>query len=100
MFQRLASKFTLVDLDKRDVWPRATDWRAEKADAVLEWANERMGKGTWPWEDYKELLELVILYLGKWNLFLINLQVCFAIWSTTKKYYAMFEIFVSPAGSL
>ena len=36
----------------------------EEAEAVLAWAQDQLAKGTWPREDYKELLELMIVYLG------------------------------------
>jgi hypothetical protein len=36
-------------------------WAAEE---VLAWAEDHLKKGTWPGSDYKELLELVIIWLG------------------------------------
>ena len=34
------------------------------ARSVLSWASEQQGRKTWPREDYRELLELVIVSLG------------------------------------
>ena len=40
------------------------DWRYQKANEILIWADYHRENATWPREDYRELLELVVLYLG------------------------------------
>ena len=46
-------------------WPgNMEDWRYQKANEILIWADYHMENATWPREDYRELLELVVLYLG------------------------------------
>lgn len=60
-------KFGFIYLDDRTLWKwpnSAQDWRHQRASDVLIWADEHMKKATWPREDYRELLELVVLYLG------------------------------------
>ena len=60
-------KVRMMNLDDRTVWtwPAHTlDWRHQKADKVLKWADDHMQKATWPREDYRELLELVVVFLG------------------------------------
>ena len=54
-----------MDLASRSVWKwPIRGWRNGKANEVLLWGNERMERGTWVREDYRELLELVVIYLG------------------------------------
>ena len=36
----------------------------EEAASVLAWAQEQLPKETWPSDDYKEMLELMMVYLG------------------------------------
>ena len=40
------------------------EWMQEEARAVLSWAEEELGKNTWPREDYRELLRLTVVCLG------------------------------------
>ena len=51
---------SLVKLDLSDAEP----WLLEHAHSVLTWANEHNATDTWPRSDYKELLQLSIMYLG------------------------------------
>ena len=44
-------------------WP-SRGWRCEKANQVLQWGDRMMQQGTWDIEDYRELLELIVIYLG------------------------------------
>ena len=68
LFKRLKKEWSelKIDLDKlRKIDLTALDSKLqEEAAAVLSWAQEELSKGTWPREDYKELLELMIVYLG------------------------------------
>ena len=40
------------------------EWFSAEAKEVLVWAEEAWQRNTWPRCDYRELLELVIIYLG------------------------------------
>ena len=67
LFKEFKSFFGFIDLDKRSlwVWPGSIrDWRSRRAKEVLLWADDHMQNATWPREDYRELLELVVTYLG------------------------------------
>ena len=39
-------------------------WRCETANQALQWDDRMMQQGTWDREDYQELLEPVVIYLG------------------------------------
>ena len=46
-------------------WPQdPNSWLYQQALAVLEWARQAMLNGTFPREDYRELLELIVKFLG------------------------------------
>ena len=46
-------------------WPvNQDDWRLQRAEEVLTWATTHMEIGTFPREDYRELIELVAIFLG------------------------------------
>ena len=46
-------------------WPDDEEnFMSQQANKVLEWADHQMTKGTFPREDYRELLELIVIYLG------------------------------------
>ena len=67
LFKEFKNFFGFIDLDKRLVWVRPNsvrDWRSRRADEVLHWADQHMEKATWPREDYRELLELVVTFCG------------------------------------
>ena len=67
LFKELQKFFGFIDLDKMTLWkwPKtARDWRHRRANEVLLWTDHHMQKATWPREDYRELLELVTVYLG------------------------------------
>ena len=66
LFKSFREVFEKIVLNDRALWnwPNEGDWRKEKASNVLEWATINMEKGTWIREDYRELLELVVIYLG------------------------------------
>ena len=66
LFTKFRKTFGFIDRDTREVWvwPNHGDWRYQRASDVLTWANYHMQEGTWPREDYRELLELVIIFLG------------------------------------
>ena len=55
-----------IDLDnlvKLDISSLDSELQKEAA-SVLAWAQAQLIKQTWPREDYKEMLELMIIYLG------------------------------------
>ena len=67
LFKTFKKQFPAFDLVERSVWEwpdNINDWRHEKAREVLLWAEFHMQHATWPREDYRELLELVTVYLG------------------------------------
>lgn len=67
LFKKFKEVFPTLSIDERMlwVWPVDTNsWRYEKAFDVLIWADEHMELATWAREDYRELLELVVLFLG------------------------------------
>ena len=66
LFVKFKKNFSFIDLDVKTVWvwPDENDWRHQRASDVLAWAEHHMSIGTWAREDYRELLELTVLYLG------------------------------------
>ena len=66
LFTKFRKTFSVIDRDAREVWvwPDDGDWRYQRALDVLTWADYHMREGTWPREDYRELLELVVIFLG------------------------------------
>lgn len=67
LFKDFKNFFSFIEVTKWSIWTRPNsirDWRCRRADEVLVWANEHMENTTWPREDYRELLELVVTYLG------------------------------------
>ena len=65
LFERFKEKFGFLDYSSRKVckWP-SRGWRCEKANQVLQWGDRVMQQGTWDREDYRKLLELVVISLG------------------------------------
>ena len=45
-------------------WSSSDTWLCEQAQIVLEWAMEQLKKKIFPRDDYKELLDLLIVWLG------------------------------------
>ena len=65
LFKRFKEKFGFLDLSSRKVWKWPSRGRRyEKANQVLQWGDRTMQQRTWDREDYRELLELVVIYLG------------------------------------
>ena len=67
LFKRFRDVFPTIDKLDRSTWEwpeDPNDWRHTKATSVLEWADKHMELGTWSREDYRELLELTVIYLG------------------------------------
>ena len=69
LFKRFKKLFPSLDRDRQQysTWKgpvNPSDWRSTKAATVLQWANNHMELGTWSREDYRELLELVVIFLG------------------------------------
>ena len=62
LFKLFKKKFNLIDITQleRWIWPANTDWRHQRAEDVLEWADLHMSQGTWPREDYREMVELTV----------------------------------------
>ena len=47
------------------VWHNHGDWSFQRASVdVLTWADYHMQEGTWPREDYREQLKLLVIFLG------------------------------------
>ena len=67
LFRRLAKEWHNMKIDYANLelfdFMSVPKWMANQAMQVLEWAQEHLRKGTWPREDYKELLQLVIVCL-------------------------------------
>ena len=65
LFKRFKEKFGFLNLSSRKVWKwPSRGCRCEKANQVLQWGDRMIQQGTWAIEDYRELLELVVIYLG------------------------------------
>ena len=68
LFKRLANQWESLEIDYKNLVTLDTDslplWMREEAETVLEWAREEYTKGTFPRADYKELLSLLIVFLG------------------------------------
>ena len=64
LFKRFKERIYFLDTSDRTVWawPNDGDWRHQTADVVLAWAH--IDCGTWEREDYQELLELIVIFLG------------------------------------
>ena len=41
------------------------DWLHQRGSEVLEWTVMHMQLATWPREDYRELIELTVIFLGR-----------------------------------
>ena len=67
-FKKLKDAWNSMDIDYSNLvkfdWTYADDWLCEKAKDTLEWAMHHLEKGTWPRDDYKELVQLMIVWLG------------------------------------
>lgn len=68
LFRRLKSEWHSLFIDYNDLvlfnYNSVPDWMEEEARAVLQWGEAELEKGTWPRDDYKEFLELVVVSLG------------------------------------
>ena len=68
LFRRLRSEWTSMSINystlKRFDYTNSSSWLCTQAKDVLAWAEVHLEKGTWPRDDYRELLELVIIWLG------------------------------------
>ena len=67
LFKRFKEIFENLEIENRTTWEwpeDSNDWRHQRATAVLSWADKHMQLATWPREDYRELLELVVMFLG------------------------------------
>lgn len=67
LFKEFKKLFGFINLEERTPWKWPSsirDWRHQRAKEVLIWAENHMEKATWPREDYRELLELVVIFLG------------------------------------
>jgi len=70
LFKHLAKSWPILQpsidynkLNKFD-WDECSTWMKEQAEVVLLWAVEKLKCNTFPRDDYKELLQLVIVWLG------------------------------------
>ena len=67
LFKQFNEIFQTLDLDNRTTWEwseDSNDWRHQCATSVISWADKHMQLATWPHEDYREMLELVVMFLG------------------------------------
>ena len=68
LFKKLRDAWNSLDIDYQNLnkfpWSTADPWMCDKALEVLDWAQYNQEKGTWPRDDYRELLELLIVWLG------------------------------------
>ena len=67
LFKRFQEIFENLQIENRTTWEwpeDSNDWRHQRATSVLSWADKHMQEATWPREDYRELLELVVMFLG------------------------------------
>ncbi len=65
LFKRLQDQWEQIDHDPTDLtlfdW-HCSEYVKEKADSVLNWGLECLERDTFPREDYRELIELVVIY--------------------------------------
>ena len=67
LFKDFKQVFGFINIEERTLWAwpvNQDDWRFQRADEVLVWATKHMEVGTFPREDYRELIELVAIFLG------------------------------------
>ena len=68
IFRRLKSEWYKIEIDYNNLskfdYTSVPAWMQEEGAAVLAWAEQELGKNTWPRADYRELLELTIVCLG------------------------------------
>ena len=67
LFKKFKKVFGSINVSRRSSWDwpnDPNDWRYTRASDVLEWACKHMSIATWPREDYRELIELVSIFLG------------------------------------
>ena len=68
LFRRLKSEWHDLEIDYSNLvlfdYEKVPDWMAEEAKSVLRWGEEHLASGTWPREDYREFLTLVVVSLG------------------------------------
>ena len=64
LFKKFKTEFQTIDNNKTSwVWPEKGTFRESLAVKVLEWTSKQMNKD-WPREDYRELLELITVFIG------------------------------------
>ena len=66
VFKAFKKQWKNIKVEERSLWkwPESGGWKHRRAMEVLSWADSHMKNATWPREDYRELLELVVIYLG------------------------------------
>ena len=68
LYRRLKAEWHSLAIDYDNLvlfdYNGVPEWMAEEAKAVLKWGVEHLDKGTWPREDYREFLMLVVVSLG------------------------------------
>ena len=68
MFRRLKTNWNKMKIDCDNLckfdWSTADPWLCKRAEEVLIWRMKHLKKKTSPRDDYKELLHLVIVWLG------------------------------------
>ena len=68
LFVRFKQQFDSLDKDEENLvtyeWPADNDFLYQQALKVKQWAIDCLQKKTFPREDYRELVELILFYLG------------------------------------
>ena len=68
LFKKFKDQFDSLVVNNDELrkwqWPITDNFLHQQATEVLEWANQHMLSATFPREDYRELLELLVFYLG------------------------------------
>ena len=68
LYKKLMDAWNTISIDYDDLvkfdWTESGAWLTNKAKESLEWALYHLDKGTWPRDDCRELLELMVVWLG------------------------------------
>ena len=68
LYRRLKTEWHNLEIEYDNLklfdYDSVPEWMAVEARSVLHWGEEHLSKGTWPREDYREFLMLVVVSLG------------------------------------
>jgi len=69
IFRRLKAAWNSLEIDYAELvkfsWEDSDPWLCQIAQSVLIWARQRLLENTFPRDDYKELIALVVIWLGE-----------------------------------